>query len=387
MLLGKTDRELPLETLRGMAALSVVLWHAMLGFFPENAGIFSNFPNEQSLRGSLLYSILNGAAAVAFFFVLSGFVLTRRFFIDGDRRFLLRNALKRWPRLALPVTFVVVGSWALFAVNAYHFEAAATITKSPWLAKFAYAYEKPFEPSLVDALRQGLYRTFFFGESYYNSSLWTMRYEFIGSFIAFGFAALIGHHANNLIIGFLAAVVAGLIAANASPWYFLFVVGVVLASILTERIGILPLWAAIAGIALSFYFAGYSAAADQGVFWPITAVFGQLDKIYVWAAASTILIASALLNEKLRSLLANRLGAFLGWISFPLYLVHIPILCSAGCAALLYLEARLAAPWPQIMASVTTIVLSVMASIPLAHVNDRWVAFLNAVLDTGINKR
>ena len=105
---GIRERDKSLETLRGLAALSVVFWHTMLGFFPTWPGIFPALPQTEAINGNVFFGLIHGPAAVAFFFVLSGFVLTRRFFLDGNAEFLLRNAIKRWPRLAFPVTAVVL---------------------------------------------------------------------------------------------------------------------------------------------------------------------------------------------------------------------------------------------------------------------------------------
>jgi peptidoglycan/LPS O-acetylase OafA/YrhL len=81
---------------------------------------------------------LNGHAAVALFFVLSGYVLSRRFFESGDHRILLKGAVKRWPRLMGPVLLVVLASYALFKVNFYQFEQAGAVSGSPWLINFEY---------------------------------------------------------------------------------------------------------------------------------------------------------------------------------------------------------------------------------------------------------
>lgn len=371
-----SGREQSLETLRGFAALSVLFWHITLGFFPARSGIFANFPAEKALNGSPIYGLINGSASVVFFFVLSGFVLTRRFFLDGNPTFLLRNSVKRWPRLALPVTSVVLISFALFHLDLYRFEAAAELTRSPWLSKFAYAYEVPFKPHFADALNQGLFRTFFFGDSYYDSSLWTMRIEFIGSFIAFGLAAVVGVRSHIMIRLLLVAIVIVLIKANAPLWYVGFPIGVFIASVLPERSNTLPLSASMSGLVIALYLAGYSMT-DRGVFHPIVLIFGQIQSTYIWTAAAALVIVATLLNERMRALLGNRMGQFVGWISFPLYLVHVPVLCSAGCAMLLWTTPYLPTPWPCVAAALTTIVVSILISIPIALINDLWVRILN----------
>src|ERR1700728_2842757 len=107
-----SKKDLPLEALRGLAAIAVLLWHSMLGFFPQWSGIFPDrWPPEAALSGQVWYGLIYGTAAVTLFFVLSGFVLTRRFLMNGDQQIILRGAIKRWPRLAGPVLVTVLASW------------------------------------------------------------------------------------------------------------------------------------------------------------------------------------------------------------------------------------------------------------------------------------
>ena len=380
------DRDKSLETLRGLAAVSVVFWHTILGLFPDWSGIFPALPAENALNGSLLYCLINGTASVGFFFVLSGFVLSRQYFIAGDANFLLRNAVKRWPRLALPVVVVVLLSWAFFYFGLYRYEEVANFTQSPWLSRFAYAYEAPFKIDFLDAVRQGLFLTFFRGDSYYDSSLWTMWYEFVGSFIAFGMAFLLGPSSSYLIRFYLVAISVVIIYFCATAWFMAFPIGVLVAATLPRQPKGLPLWASAAGIAGALYLAGYSRV-DRGVFHPLFVALNAPEPIYIWIAAAVILLVSVLLNSHVRQLLSTRLGVFFGWISFPLYLVHIPILCSLGCATFLWAVPRLPAPYPNVVAALATVIGSVLAAIPLAMLNGWLLRLLNQWTQSYIGNR
>ena len=251
------NKDISLEALRGLAAVSVLFWHNMLGFFPEKAGVFPNLDPHGAINTSVFFGFIHGSAAVAFFFVLSGFVLTRHFFVSGDPSRIFLGALKRWPRLALPVLITVLISWLLFRLNLYFFQEAASITQSPWLAKFAFAYETPFQVNFSDALKQGLYRTFFRGDSYYDSSLWTMRYEFIGSFAAFGLA-LILYPARSKVLQLYIIAIAIALCHFTNPWYAAFPVGVALAALLPRHKRTVPLLLTVGMVTLAMYLAGYS---------------------------------------------------------------------------------------------------------------------------------
>ena len=266
---NKHSKDISLEALRGLAAVSVLFWHNMLGFFPENAGAFPNMDAHKAINTSVFFGFINGLAAVVFFFVLSGFVLTRHFFITGDPSRIFLGALKRWPRLALPVLIMVLISWLLFKLNLYFFPETASITQSPWLAKFAYAYETPFQVDFLDALKQGLYLTFFRGNSYYDSSLWTMRYEFIGSFAAFGLALIVYPTRSKLLQIYVIAIAIAL-CHFISPWYAAFPVGVALAALLPRQKRTVPLPLTVGMVVLAMYLAGYSESVryiTRGAFW------------------------------------------------------------------------------------------------------------------------
>jgi peptidoglycan/LPS O-acetylase OafA/YrhL len=63
----KRPRIETLEGLRGIAAIVVFLWHCSLGFLPQILGVFSNFPQSQSINGKPWTFIINGPGAVVFF--------------------------------------------------------------------------------------------------------------------------------------------------------------------------------------------------------------------------------------------------------------------------------------------------------------------------------
>ncbi|NYD84446.1 acyltransferase family protein [Brucella intermedia] len=129
--------------MRGLAALIVVTYHSILAFYPA---LFGRFVDDQSVSivGTSWFSFVNGTAAVAFFFTLSGFVLVYRAIDQRDVMPINRNLLRRWPRLAMPVVIVTITSWLLFQLNAYSYVAAAEIFQSDWLRDFGSSPAIPY---------------------------------------------------------------------------------------------------------------------------------------------------------------------------------------------------------------------------------------------------
>ena len=98
MLKADHGKLIELEALRGVAAMMVLFHHFLLVIVPRLHG--RNFADDPiALVRTPLYALVNGTAAVAIFFVLSGFVLTFRALEERDGRQLLVGVLKRWPRL------------------------------------------------------------------------------------------------------------------------------------------------------------------------------------------------------------------------------------------------------------------------------------------------
>lgn len=371
-------KDLPLEAVRGLAAITVLLWHSMLGFFPQWSGILpGNWPPQAALNGQVWFGLIYGTAAVTLFFVLSGFVLTRRFFITGDQRIILRGAIKRWPRLVGPVFVTVMVSWLLFRLGAYHFTEGGAATGSVWLSKFAYAFDVPFIPRFLDAAGQGAFLTFFRGDAFYDSSLWTMRYEFVGSFVAFGLAllvALLPKTAGALRLVVIAVVF--LLCYFASPAYAAFPAGVGLAAFLPQRRNRLPGWAVCAAIVFAIYLLGFSGA-KVGAFGWLASALGPNQDLTQIVASVLIIAAVELAPDAFRQRLSGRIAEFLGAVSFPLYLLHVLVLCSLGCAVLVWAKTWASGPYPSILAGVATMIGSVLAAIPLLFFNERWVALVN----------
>ena len=189
-----------LETLRGLAALTVVFSHI---FATANLHGWAAWLALAAIH-SPLSLLVNGRGAVIFFFTLSGYVLTLHALEANDTRMIVRGAVKRWPRFAGPVLVSTVMSWALWHFGLYFHTEAAKLAGNDWLVHFAYGtpdLRNLPDMRLIAAVRQGVWSTFVSGEDSFNSSLWTMSYEFAGSFAIFLGAFLIVLFRGGIIPG------------------------------------------------------------------------------------------------------------------------------------------------------------------------------------------
>ncbi len=369
-----THKNVALESLRGLASVGVLIWHSLMAFFPGRTGIW--VVSNHAWNTAPWFGLINGAGWVTFFFVLSGYVLTRSALLAGDPAPVVRNMLKRWPRLAVPVLLAVLGSWALFATGAYRYPEAGALAGSPWLVHGG-GMRPPGPPDIWEAILQGSVTTFFRGDHSYDSSLWTMQVEFLGSFIAFGMALLLLSLRQPAARLYLAAMLAGL-CLNAPPFLMTFPAGVALAAFLPRRRGSgLPLPAALAMACAGIFLLGYTGV-QAGAFRWVAALWPQAIRADGLNTVGAVLLVLAVeQSASLHIALSHRWGAWLGRLSFPLYLVHVPVICSVGAACYLGMHPDPGAWLPRLAACAIGAAVALAAACPLMWANEWWVARLN----------
>jgi peptidoglycan/LPS O-acetylase OafA/YrhL len=343
-----------LDGLRGVAALLVVIHHAVLAFdFALYDGLAEHAHGtwETAVAGSPLCLLYAGNFAVGIFFVLSGFVLFRAF---GRRPAGPGVYVWRYIRLTGPILAVCLFSWLLLAGGAYTNVAAAPITRSPdWLAQ-----QMPPTANFFLALREGLYYALIHVRiaGSYDSSLWTMKIEFLGSVLIFVVATIAAVVPPARRDGAVLALCALAVVAFWNDYLMLFPVGVAL-EIFARRGGFTPsparghrlVLAGVVGVGLLL-----GAMPDYANPWRIyQALLAATPKFRLWNPAlgmpdpafwhglgAVLLVYGLLASPALQKFFTHKICLFLGRISFPLYLVHVPILCSVGCGVFLRLTAQ-----------------------------------------------
>jgi peptidoglycan/LPS O-acetylase OafA/YrhL len=365
-----------LEAIRGLASLSVVVGHIILAFWPalyaRNGPLWEPLPwwlrTLARFPGKFLW---DGEQAVSIFFVLSGFVLSLSFFQRGSASALGSAAIRRYPRLMLPVAGSVLLAFLLLSWGAIasqeavrHMDEAQGLALDPhaapghsnnWLRNYY-----PFAPDGFAAVREGLWDAFRVG-SRYNPVLWTMPIELVGSFLVFGFLALFGGVRNRWL---LYAIGGGLLFARGEYHYLDFLLGVALCDLWAHNQRTwrkaLPLMPALALIAAGVFLVPWK---------PVKA-------LAVVAATA----ASPAVQRQLRA----RWLALLGRLSFGLYLVHMPIVCSLGCG--LYLFLCRGPGWGHVAASLVAALAalagSLLAALGFYHAIDRPAILLTRALDS-----
>ena len=332
-----------LTGLRGMAAVGVVMYHVFFIFLPaaivENNAVHHLSGNIENVLVSLPQFFYNGNFAVCIFFVLSGFVLSFRFWQQRDSGLLSMAACKRYIRLTGPVIASVLLAYILLRSGyIYNHEIAKAASSVP-LVNEMYS----FAPGLVDALKEAFWGVYF---SYnqvesYNPVLWTMEIELKGSFLSLAFLALFGKVRYRGVIYVIFA------AVCLKTYYLAFVLGLLLSDLVYSTEGRLY-WQCLHRYKwfnrivsfLALYLGSYTLEGHHIFFEMIFFKFFNrmhFDSVaFYHIVGSALLVYAVLQLQGLQKFFSWAIWEVLGKYSFAIYLVHIPILCSVGGSIFLY---------------------------------------------------
>jgi peptidoglycan/LPS O-acetylase OafA/YrhL len=331
-----------LDGMRGWAAVVVLLHHLFVDGLPANS-----FMADRALWAKVFF--LNGTLAVSVFFVISGFSLSIRYLETGDGGALGRIAAGRYLRLALPIFAICALTYGLLVSGLIP---PAAQRPSP-LDQFL-----TFTPTIEGLLGFSLLKVFvaYSGAATYDPPLWTMSYEFFGSFMVF---ALIAYLRRSRLRTLLLAVLL-LLLTGLQTYFALFVVGILLADLFAlvgastsaDRIGAILCGAGLLLIALPHTF--FAA---------------------VYIGGASFLTAGAVLCAPVRRFFETRLSGFLGWVSFPLYLVQAAVIYALAPRGLDLLAAYGLAPEMQRwLLDFALIPVAFLCAIAFCPVNDFAVA-------------
>lgn len=143
-----------LDSIRGLAALAVVSEHYIIGYGLPCTGTLCS----QILDFSPLHIWWDGTAAVSMFFVLSGLVLSLKYFRNGHtpqldqfslRRYTLTRLFRIWP----PYAVVLLLSAGLYlAIGSTPMATAGVLPPDPWLSQMWQGHALGWGDMLREAL-------------------------------------------------------------------------------------------------------------------------------------------------------------------------------------------------------------------------------------------
>ncbi|MEI7606535.1 MAG: acyltransferase [Rhodospirillaceae bacterium] len=324
-----------LDGLRGWMALTVVLYHTTLAFFPGE-------------ENKLLLVIGNGALAVYVFFVISGFSASFAFITTGDKLVVIRAALARYPRLTLPILTSCSLAYLVFSAGLmYNIPAAAAAGTENWLG-----CHYRFSPSLLAMLEFSIYDVYFFGDNArsWNSVLWIMPIEIVGSFMVYGIILFTGRW-RRLVVG---------VMLPGCFWLGSHLTAFLLGIVLAEIAG----WGGFRHWRIS------RSAAATSVFVLLLALgLANWGGVYLTAppamsVTAALVVLAVLGSARVSVPLEGRVSQWLGRRSFSIYLTHLIVICSASSS--LYLELAHAG-FSGTVCRVATLVATLVIAVLVGH--------------------
>nr|WP_281372190.1 acyltransferase [Modestobacter versicolor] len=323
------DRLVALDGLRGIAALVVVVHHALLTwqvlaaqYFVDNRGSGSWW-----LTFTPLHLIWAGTEAVMVFFVLSGLVLALPFLERAPHPGGWRGYYgQRLVRLYVPV----VASVLLAAAFVRTFPREHGATTSWWFDAHAVP---------ADAATLARDAVLVSGVSWVNPSLWSLQYEVLFSVLLplhVLAARRLGERAGWLVPPLLVLAGAGvLVGEPVLAWLPVFGLGVVMA-VLRRRLQRLgsgissgpaarAVWLALTAAAVVLLLAEWWSRGLHQVA-PLPLAVARTCGV----AGAVLVVFLAMACPAAGALLTLRPVRWLGAVSFSLYLVHEPVLVSVS---------------------------------------------------------
>jgi peptidoglycan/LPS O-acetylase OafA/YrhL len=313
-----------LDGLRGVAALLVVIYHIFEGLAFAEA--------TDGVGSGLITTLNHGHIAVDFFFILSGFVISYAY---DDRwgkmslgGFFKRRLIRLHPMLVMGA---VIGAIAFFAVGCERWDGSITPTSWVMIALLLTMCMVPAVPGVPYEVRGN-------GEMFpLNGPGWSLFFEYIGNICY----ALFMRRMSTKVLAFFTLLL-GLVHA----WFFIgdisqydmigvgwtidtvnfwggfirmlfpFSMGMLLARTFKPRKVKGAFW--ICTMALIILFAVPYIPSDNGI---------SLNSLYEFVCIACIFPALVWLGAcGSASGMTSKANTFLGELSYPLYIVHYPIM-------------------------------------------------------------
>lgn len=340
-----------LEGLRGIAAFTVMLSHVMFIFFPYvmrnlYPGIQKEFVQKFWFENFLSHPVFNilysGHFAVCVFFVLSGCVLISGFHQSGDPNIIHGRAMRRYARLVIPIFCATMISVLLLRFGFVCNQEVFKLTQSEWVL-MAYSGAST---SLKSAAFSGLFGTLLQGDSAYDGPFWTMRPELIGSFLLFASYSIFGNKRKWAVCVSFALVALLSFQITFAVLYLAFLAGSFLTADFVLK-NTNPI-ASLVAIAIGLYLGSFDYSSSHAVLNEINLPsFGFLhvdfnaDRKTFFNVIGAFLLVYGVMNLKVvSSLLSAPIFVYLGRLSFPIYLLHMPILCTLTSRLFIFFAAH-----------------------------------------------
>jgi peptidoglycan/LPS O-acetylase OafA/YrhL len=360
-------------------------------FAPDLLAIAPSSTLAAAIHLSPLYFLYDGYSAVYIFFCLSGYVLTRSFERQFDRPLVQIPA--RLVRLGLPAFAATVLAASLMLIVGRANVEAGRLMGNAW-----FGQQWDADLSVLSVVRDGTINALLLGysnmpgvaflapwqqtiEQSFVTPLWTLSIEFYGSAVIL----LLCWCARRSRRLWWTAVMLGALFTVRSA-YICFFIGHLLAVVHraerpVSKHPFVPIALLVAGVACCVMTDVWQpewlvTLCSYKTYWLFP---GQLPPMQQKAFGAALVLAGVIDLQACRNFLSKPWLVACSRLSFPIYLVHWPILCGIAATAFVYLSGIVSLHLAQMCALAVGIAASAAASVAFAAV-DRYALDLSSRL-------
>lgn len=323
------SRNYTADSIRGLAAINVVNAHFISAFSPHlltgnYGGIFGQAGKVES-KGNIFDApfttlTFNGHFAVMLFFVLSGYVLSTPYFSKNTEKLKARLA-GRYIRLNGPIAASILLAFIVGYMGLYFNQRVGSLEGNTWLQGFYNPNSFSIESLIINMTYQGILD----GSGTFNPPLWSLKVEMLGSI--FLLLTLITFPPKHFFLGMVFSL-SLLFAYFGYSRFFLWILAIFSGALIHRiPVSITTMPFNIICVTLGLYFGAFQFG-NANYSW-LPKFGGQMQKDIPNIVGAVLLLTPLLKRDF--SIFNNRVGKYIGRLSYSVYLLHFPILCSLSC--------------------------------------------------------
>ena len=306
---------------KGVLCIIVLIHHFMLVFYPDLVnGITDTTTNTIKNIALSPFNIFGygGALAVAFFFIISGFLITYIHYSSNNTINYGKKIVKRFFNLLIPITISIIISFYIAKI----FRDTGFLNKEFYVRS---SYYNNLSFNVIDMFKEAFYRSIGNGDATYNPPLWTMKTELFGSILTFIFLHFFGNNKNRKYLYIV------LILIFFRTLYIYFIIGIIIGDLYKNKKEVFnfKIYTKILLFILSVYLCGHTYLNSQSDSYKYLK-FGielSVDSVtFSRYLGSTLFFILMLSSNFIKKVLTVKPIMYISKFSLEIYILHWVIL-------------------------------------------------------------
>lgn len=363
-------RQKYIDGLKGIACVMIMVGH-YLGIVKFTSGMPGySLGIVKSITQSNWGMILDESIWLRLFFVISGYLLAMSKVTTIKQ--LGKKIVKRFLRLFLPILGACIFIYIVYVLVGFHNAETKAVFENTWFQDYYYNYAFSLKDILIEPIKIVLGG----GTTYFNAPYWCIKAMFYSSIIIYFANWLMNFWTNNvaslgisIIVMFVAklllgeigyACCLGMVSRKIVEMDFSFLKNKYINNVL------------VVGIAF-LVFGLHSTIYDL-----ITRVISNVPSVLEYDVQWEIFYFAVLIivinyNNYAKQFLTHKLFIWLNIISFGIYSLHWPIVCSVGALLILMVKGNMGVVACWSISGILTLVIAVLYNLTIEKVAFKWV--------------